>query len=563
MIARILNKNWLIFSVFWASLLLFYAPVAHAGFVTDWLGWETRYREMGWSGVPNCFGYNGLLHVGQAIFYAVFWIFGRNGWAWLIIMTGLHALNSWLGWRLFIDIFEKSTQKSIDNSAKITLLGGSILFLVSPYAVETIVWRVCLHYLFLTTFLLIGLRAAVSFLEKNERKSLILSWLCFLAAMFSLEIALVFPVMLSLLVLGWAFATDQKNRLGGWMSQLVLPGIAGWFLFFCLNKFLLGAWVGHYGADTHFKVKMTDMISTAFKYVAKNGAFLRYFDHEIKEKQFARFDESMLRTGLIFFFLALFVAAIFSFFRKKAVKNPHFFGWAGVSMGWFFLALAPACNLFFYWISWGENDRYGYFPLFFWWLFLSILVLFLPKIVRFGLFFTAFGVSIFFLKKTIDAWRDNDLMQTSLIENFRWWDEKRVIILGCAENYKGTYGFRLMGGASGFREALEQSTGRKFGGTMLEVAQFNQQYLTDGIRAKRNETGDIDVSFAQYGNWWWTDGVTKFNENNPFYSIKFGEWLDYHLTEKPSSDGSKSVFIYQNGLNWELLVPRSSASDAK
>ena len=71
------DKNWAIFIAFWAISLAIYAPAGQAGFVTDWLGWEMRYREMGWAGIPNCFGYHGLLQVGQTVFYSVFWLFGR------------------------------------------------------------------------------------------------------------------------------------------------------------------------------------------------------------------------------------------------------------------------------------------------------------------------------------------------------------------------------------------------------------------------------------------------------------------------------------------------------
>lgn len=544
------EKNGLLFLAFWAISIAIFAPAAQAGFVTDWLGWESRYLEMGWAGVPKCFGYHGLLHVGQTFFYALFWLFGRNGWAWLIVMTGLHAAVGWLGWRFFVDIFEKTARKQLDIPQKMTLLGGAILFLISPYSAEVIIWRVCLHYLLMTVLCLFGLRAALSFLEKNRPRDLILVNVCFLAAIFSLEIALVFPVMVAVLVLGWAFSTGQKAKIGGWFLRLVAPGIVGWGLFFLLNKIFLHDLVGHYGAAEHLSVKPMNMAATALKYFVKNAVFLRYFEHPIKEKWFGKFDLPGWQWAGIVLFLGFFLLVAFSFFRKKRESQPLFFGWAGIGLGWFFLAIAPACNLFFYWLLWGENDRYGYFGAIFWWMSAAVLSLFLNKNIRIALFLGLFAVSFVFLKKTVGAWKENHEMQAALIKDFRWWDAKRVVILGLPENYRGTYGFRLFGGASGFEEAMELATGRKFDGEMLEVCQYNMERPTDGLRVERDPTGGRHVVFNQYGNWWWTNGVWDFNKNNPIYSVKMGEWADYTLTEKMPTDSS-TVFIFQNGHRWE------------
>ncbi len=536
---------------FLATAVLFW-PARHAGFVSDWLGWEYRYRAGSWADALHCFGYRGLLHVGQAIFFGMWQLFERSGPAWLAVGAAIHAANGWLGWRLFAKILEKTGAFSASKSRWLALPGAA-LFLFSPYVAEPIVWRVCLHYLASTAMVLGAIWAAIFWLENGSRRWLFAAHGLGLAAIFTLEISLVYPVLLAFFAIFWLFSIEKSPKTKARSAWLVGLGALAWPIFFGLNKLMLGQWVGHYGAETHFKMSLEKLSATALKYLSKHAAFARYFDGPTKEKVFAACSRPEVLWSTAAVLLGLFLVWLFGLLKTEKGEKKQLFGASGLAFWCFFIALGPALNLFFVELLWSESDRYGYLGSLFLWQAAGLALGFLPKILRWPLVAALLVNSIFLLTLTVDVWRQNDRVFRGLVRDFRWHDAEQVVILGLGENLRGSYLFRLKDGPSGFAEALELYSGRKFQGKMLEIAQFNMETWSDGVDVRRDSTGrELCLVFRQYGNWWWPGGVHEFNKKDAFWQFRRDEWGSA-IIRFPEKLPENTVFIVQNGDRWEEI----------
>ena len=143
-------------SVFW--------PARHAGFVTDWLGGQERYETGMFFQAFHSFGWVAILPVLFTINLALFKLFGTFWLPWFLIFTGLHGLNGWYFYR-FVSRIMRGSVASPNSQWLAPAIGG--LFLLSPYAVEPIVWKGCIQYPLSLLLLLISLLKVHDFMEKT------------------------------------------------------------------------------------------------------------------------------------------------------------------------------------------------------------------------------------------------------------------------------------------------------------------------------------------------------------------------------------------------------------
>ncbi len=536
------ERLWLL--VFLALALILFWPARHAGFVTDWLGGQERYETGTFMQAFHSFGWVAILPVLFTINLALFKLFGTAWLPWFLIFTGLHAVNGWQLFRLVSRLLRRDIHPNVQWAALAT--GG--LFLLSPYAVEPIVWKGCIQYPLSLLFLLITLQKTLDFIEKPHWRSILWIHGLFLTAIFLTEWNIIVPAIVGLLVLVKTAERGDWVRLGIRLRVLVLPQLvllAGWF---ALNKFYLGHWVGHYGSATHLQVQPAVMFGTGMKYFVKYLGFSRYMEHPVKVQLFSWFDQ----PGMLWLsaaLLALMFGAWAYFFPKLNTRQR----WAGFGLATFFLALIPVSNLYFYLLQWSENDRYGYYASGFFWMFLLLALAGLPKLIFRGLVVLLVAVSLFFQIKMTVLWGQAEDVYASLVRDFRWYDRDEVIILASPDNLKGVSILRIIGQQSGFDEALSLRLHKPYTGKMWEVAQFNMGKPTDGVKVERDSSGLLlTASFRQEGNWWWRNGIGAENYSTDRYTFRQNEWnVDTRLLEKRPN----TAIIYPVGGRW-LEVPQ-------
>jgi len=517
------ERVWLL--VFLVVALAVFWPARQAGFVTDWLGGQERYETGTLGQALHSFGWVAILPVLFTLNFTLFKVFGTAWLPWFLIFTSLHALN---GWQLFRLVMRLLRDPGEANARWVALATGG-LFLLSPYAVEPIVWKGCIQYPLSLLFLLISLQKTLDFIEKPRWKTALLIHGLFLTAIYLTEWNIIVPVILAGTIFIKTWETGTWIALRTRLTTLLLPQmvmLAGWF---ALNKIYLGHWVGHYGSATHLQVRPAAMFGTALKYLAKYVGFTRYLDHGIKERVFGWFDGPLV-LGLCFGLLVLLYAAYTFYFAKLKIR----WRWAGWGFAAFLVALIPVSNLYFYLLQWSENDRYGYYASGFFWMTVLLLLAGLPRRVFRAIVVVLLLISLFLQIKMTVLWGQSEEIYASLVRDFRWYDREEVIILASPDNLKGVSIMRIIGQQSGFDEALALRRRQPYAGKMWEVAQFNLEKPTDGVKVERDSAGLLlKVSFRQDGNWWWRNGIGATDYTNDRYTFQVKEWhVETKLLEK-------------------------------
>jgi len=529
-------NSLLIWVGFFLTTLLLYAATIQSGFTTDVTGGIERLSTRPLKDIFISFGFPALNQLSVALFYIQYQLFGTNGWGWYVVYAGLHSWNAYLLFCVFQKLFQEN---KIPASTSIAFF-GALLFLINPYQSEVVVWRACQNYLLSTCFILSSLWYALSYFK--DGRNLWLVHLFFVLALFTFEYGLITPILLTAL---WMVGMFFKNNFYSWrknIGQIVVPQLLAIGGYFVLNKWVFGNWVGHYGASVHWNFPIKTMIATGIKFLAKYLFFVRFYEHPNKEFIFQWIDEHtflLFAIILIAFFLIGWIG-----YQKKPV---YLIGLLCLVL--FAIAILPVSNLYFYYLQYLINDRHGYLASAFLLMGLSICFFQFPKILRIGCLVMYASFSIFFLTQINQHWKTSTTIFNNLMHDFKWYDSPKVVLLNVPENYKGLYLFRIIGEGSGFEDALEYVNGNTYHGEMIEVVQYNMETPTDGVQVERLSDTMLKVTFNQWGNWFWRNGVGAGNGyENEYYSVQFkGQY--YEITTKRNLEDA--VFLYQDGMAWK------------
>lgn len=534
----------LIFAIFLLTVHIFYYPTWNAGFVTDFTGLADRIEGSNFMGIFNSFGFPANQQVLNFFLYIFYKGFGVHALPWYLVFTTMHALNAYCLYRFSKHILEL---QKIENATFIAFT-ASLFFLLSPYNSEVLTWRVCFNFLFVS-FLLINAMWSISrWLETNQKSFLWRGHIFFILALFTFELAFTLPLIAGLYLLFWTFSKKESQQLGQRLLKLSLPQFSLVGLYFLLNKILLGAWVGHYGAATHLRMELPEIIGNFFRYFVKTGFFVRYLKHPTKEKIFSSFDNPLVLYILLLILLCFLVEAIFRF-RQLSAKSQLslFFLFA------FFAALVPVINLYFNYLLLIENDRYGYLASMFFGLFLALLFSSCPNWLRYSLTALFIFLSAATLTKTNRFWKESTTVYRGLLQSFDWYDAKKVYLLNLPDNLKGAVMFRDFTGSTAFDHALKFVKRQPFQGEIREVAQYNLTRPSNGVKVEQDSMNHLKVSFLQYGNWWWRKGQGAGSYDTVDY--QFSNQGDHYILDlkKPEED---AVYLYQVGDKWEEYLPK-------
>ena len=262
-----------VFLLFSAIALFLYFPAAKAGLVYDFIDWTTIYFANGIHGFKQLFGDMGMHPLYHLIFFGIYKMAGLNWLVWFVIFLLLHVLNAFLSFKLFSRLFEKI---QINNASQIALF-GSILFLISPYQTEAVVWKATIHYLTATFCILLALVFLLKYLETPANKYLWAVYICQFVALFSLEIGFSIP-LLSLIMFVWCNA--RREPIVKSVTKVFLPQAVVMGIYFVSTKFFFGKWIGHYGAATHLNFSVALLTAALNKYLLKFIFFFQFVKYE-------------------------------------------------------------------------------------------------------------------------------------------------------------------------------------------------------------------------------------------------------------------------------------------
>ncbi|MBA3648029.1 MAG: hypothetical protein H0W62_05675 [Chitinophagales bacterium] len=533
------KENLAVFLIFLCIALIIFFPTRQAGFVTDFYGWQDKFNDQSIFGFINTFGWHANQQFSVLFFYILYSLFGTSGFGWYACFSLLHSLNAFL---LFL-IFNRLLLRLESQQSKSIAVTGALLFLLSPYNAEVLVWKVCLLYLLSSFLILMILWQLLNFLESKNKKYVWVICILFFLALFTFEISLVTPALIFIMILIWNPAFLKNKKLLGHGASLIIPCILLIALYFLANKMILNEWIGHYGAPVHLNFSYKEVISKYFKYFIKYLLFFRFWNYTIQMKVFSFLESN---AGIAFFvslIIGLGISGIL-FFRRL----PNRIRLTALCASMFFISLTPVITLYMVSLLYGENDRYGYLASMFFCMMLVLIFSFFKRKIYYVASAVMLSISLYFLIQINTYWVTNNQIYYSLLNDFRWYDKAEVIVLNIPDNYRGLYMYRIYNEPSALKEGLELIRKKPFKGKMADISEYNMMTHTDGVHVKADSANNLTVTFNQWGNWWWREGIGASDYHTDFYSVHF-DGQSYHLHLK--NIDPNHVIIYQDGDKWK------------
>lgn len=532
-------KNAFAFLLFVGLSLIVFFQIAGNGFVADTTGWIIQYQKLGWKGIFNSFEDKSLHHIYHLATFLIYKIFGFNQYAWWLIFGGLHGFNAYLVFR-FVNLLLKRWQY---QSPMFIAFGSAILFLLSPYSAEPVIWSATVHYLIATAGILIALLLTLKYASKPKWTTLILIHLSYLVALFALEITFVLPFILIMLLLLTPSLIWNDNSKKVWFNiifvQIALIGV-----YFVLNRIILGKWVGHYGAEDHIGVSVPFLAANFTKYLFKHLLFSQFWEYPKREHWYNLFENGSVSKLLLSFYCIAGVLLLF--FREKLLKSVQTIG---LMIVLFAVSLLPVISLYFNFLVLNECDRMSYFSAIFSSIFLSLLIAHTGKYLRAPVLIALVFISFTFLKININSWRNSIDVMNGLVHDFKWKDKKNVVVLGIADNYQGAYASRSFNGNENFKDVFRMYQ-IPVSANIIEVLNFNMINKSDCMMSEVISPTEVKIAFAQGGNWFWYNGIGASSYENDLYKVEIDEWSSsYIFTQKAVLQDA--VYIYQCGKTWK------------
>ncbi len=491
----------------------------------------------------NCFGYIGHHQFFHFINYTIFKLVGVSHFAWYFIFALFHGVNGFL-----LYLVSERWFKRWDLEISLGGIFIALLFILSPYQVETLTWKACFHYIMSVGMCLTAFLYLIRYLENTNRRDLLICHALFFCTLFVLEINLATPFIFLLFILTDHYRNPegnlQKKIIHVFLVQLVFV-----ILYFLLNKLTLGAWVGHYGEEKHLNYSLDLIFGNGLKHFAKHLFLLHYFPFEIKE-----FAYNLLGNPKIYIPSILVLIGIVGYVIKHFKSLSGYLQISSTSLTMFFMGIFPIVNLYFMYVIQHENDRYSYFAM----PFFCIAIVSLISMLKFVPRYTTLGIYLLINTVILSAMITNAKYAgdgcKAMLENFpcERAEGKRVYFLAIPDNFNGMYMYRDFGeNTTSFKESMDLLHAPACENVEYKtVAQYNFKYPSDIINAYFETENRVRVFIGQNGTWFWKDGVGLSDYETENFIVENKGWY-FTVTFKDLSD--TPLLLYPHGGEWKIL----------
>jgi len=525
-------KNILLFLLFLAITFVLYSGTLHSKFVFDFIDWFFTYQQQGWRGLLHSFNDPSLHHVYHLFFFCAVKVFGTNNYAWYILFCGLHTLNGFL---LFV-VLKSWLEKNQTPYFFETSVFAALLFLISPYQTEVVVWGATIHYLLVVCFALLVLNLTFSFARTDNKKYLLGSYFLFFIGLFTHEIIIVLPAIAGIML--WVVYPSKRFKL---LLKIVLPQLTLIATYFFLNKVILEKWVGHYGAQAHLQFDWWQLQTAFAKYFCKYFLFAQFLSDAYKNHIYMSIENHHYRVLLSFVLVIVLLAVAWN---KKSVAPKLVLALFAIS----FIALFPVLNLYFpNWIN-IQADRLGYFASLFLYSFFAVTMVTVFRKFGFVLLSGFLCMEAYALHQNTNSWKQAGILIEQLENNFPKDTTKHYYILNLPDNYQGAYMFRCLGDSK-FATTLKLKTQVDRTSQITEVLSYNLQQPTDSVKVSIVDSLKLKVELSNAGSWWWryTVGATDYEDENVNVDIDDSK---HFYTVSFKKKRKEDVFLYQAGGDW-------------
>jgi hypothetical protein len=534
-----------VYIFFWVTVFIIYLPAAKAGFVSDFTGWLDQVSNHGFWDHINRSNYKvkSFYQFTQLVTYVFYKLFGIHEWLWHLLFVTLHATNSWLIYRFFKLVFGDS---GIDNGASIAF-GGSLLFCVSPYASEVVVWEPSFHYLQGLLLIMVILILARNYLHEPLRRHAWIAVILFALSTFSLEFFFLAPLLVLLLIFYYrtAIKTDRQHTKKAFLyfflpiTVLLVLRIVGFWL-------LYHDWVSRIGSTT-LQQSFGEYITKAGYYIYHVLFLGRFFPQEIRQRIYDKlaFPKAVVAFSGLLAVACFFIAFCYKRMTVKAKAGCWIFACALVCLALILPVWFPKTDLI-------TMDRYTYVFNAFCYMLLVLLISYVPSLYLKTTILSCFAIlSIFFTLKLNLIWKDSAAIIHNLINSVPDPGNRTIIVLNLPQNMRGA----PMISASKESELkllhnLLLKT--KLNGKVYDAEGYNMLTADDGAHVNVQNDSLVKVTLNQWGTWWIYEDRGALSYENEDYRINMvdqGHWYELVL-KKPASG---YVLLYQVGDRWKVV----------
>lgn len=517
--------------------LVLYSTTSNYGIVTDYLGWLNKYRAGGWAGIVNSFNYPGLHHFFHLVNFTIYKVIGPHLWGLYILFAMAHGIASYAFYKFLREIGNSFQYPKHRTIAFIT----SILFATSPYSAEVVTWKACFHYIMIVVLLS---WTGVHYIRYLKKEGAIYKYLVLFAlSLFTLEVSLVYPGILFLLGMMFFIVID-KSSLNRWLTSTLINALmlASYFI---LNKLILGAWVGHYGAEKHLNFSPSLIMSTANKYVLKYAGYVHFAPNKIKNTIYGLIDQPIVMLLITSIIVAIIGFLFYHIIKKNLWAVPGLLGIAG-----FLIGILPVVNLFFVTLHPYENDRYGYFASGFIYLIMVTLLLKIRSKIKYVLLLALIILNLALTFKLNQQINDAGTVINSLCHEYKDTDAETVIT-SLPENHNGIYMFRDLSneGSETFIESVDWLENKKIKGLVYVLSQYNMKDMSDHLNATIIGVDQVKVFNKKNGSWLWRMGAGLQSYDKKYANLQKGN-LSYEAKIKVPK---AYRILHPSGSDWKII----------
>ncbi len=538
-IGRILNwpqsgalNTRTLFCILWVLLFALYYPAAKAGFVTDFTGWLDQVRNHGFGEYINRtnFKAHSLYQFTQLMTFIFYKIFGTNPWLWHLLFITLHTINACL-------LFNFSTRLLDDagvRNSKSIGLAGVLLFCVSPYISEVLVWEPSFHFLQGLLFILLILTWVQRYLHTGDKKYVLFACLIYALSLFSLEIFYITPWLVLTMVLFYRFiATHGKQYAGKAIQYFFVPLILLFVMRLVGYYMAYGEWVSRIGSGAVAGIKMNDFGKPA-KYLFHLIFLGRFFPNDGK-RDFYNFCDSS--QGVMVFYGGVLLLIGFMIYKFRSLNaNARV---VLLFLVWTLTALALLVPLWF-----GDSllvlfDRYTYFTAAFFYMLVAVAVSLIPMQYARILVIAVFALAnLRFAIQVSRYWGKSEYTSTALLHNLPAPGNKTVILLNLPESI---HGIPMIGSQKEGEFKLMHNLllpERKLDNKIYDVLSYNMERPDNGAYVIVLNDSMVRVTLKQWGTWWWYEGKGGHSYENEDYKLNLidaGHFYELTL-KKPAAN---------------------------
>lgn len=536
-----------IFPFLWLLVFVLYIPAIDAGFVADFTGWLYDIQNSNFAAHINRehFNVKSLYQFTQLNTYFFYKLFGSHLLPWHLLHVSLHAVNAYLLYRLFWQLLEDA---GIRHSKRVAL-SGSVLFCVSPYVSEVVVWEPCFHYLQGLLLILLILLCVQMYFHKQRIQYAWYAGILYFLSTYSLEIFYLTPWLILAMILYYRFGTNastttfRKALLYFFGVSLLL--FAAYLITY---RIYYGNRVAHFGSNIFADIPATGRGKPS-KHIYHMLFLGRYFPLETRQKIYSFCDST---TGIVLFYTiaAGTCAYILLRFGKLSKRGKA----AGLTWIWVLFTMTILLPVWFSDILLVVFDRYLYFTLAFLYMLVALLTSYIPnKYIYISIIVAYTFVNVRFAIKTNRYWGKGSKVIYSLLHDLPDIGNKTVILLNVPQCIQGV---PMIGRTPEGEYKLMHNLllpDQPLSNTIYDAVSYNMTTPEDGAHVAVLNDATIGVTLNQWGTWWWKgSGGGAESYDNEDYSVNMKDVGHYYeLTLKKPAH--QYALLYSVGGKWKVV----------